>query len=141
MDYAHVSSKCLIYTIFGMSDGIMLIHPQIVIEIVKLVRRNLIEIHTKTTSEQSRDTKEAELYEFITGHQFALKLSTISNCYSKLDNLLKSEINSHNKNWKQRRKSLDELFHAKIDLEQEVNIITDTIIKEIPLHNVPNIEE
>jgi len=135
--------KTVTNSFFGMSDGIMLVHPQIVIEVVKLVRKNLIEIHTKASSEQSRDTKESKLYEFITGHQFALKLSVISNCYSKLDTLLKSEINSHNKNWKQRRKSLDELFHAKIDLEQEVNVITDTIIKEVkmPLDDMPKIEE
>jgi len=85
--------KTVTNSFFGVSDGIMLIHPKIVIEIVKLVRKNLIEIHTKATSEQNRDSKEAKLYEFITGYQFALKLSTISNCYSKLDTLLKSEIN------------------------------------------------
>jgi len=125
---------------FGVKDGVILVHPKIVIELVKLIRKNLIEIHTKKNSQENRDTKESQLYEFITGYQFALKLSTISNCYSNLDKLLTTEINSHNKNWKQRRKSLDELFRAKIDLEQEINVITDTTIKEMPLDSIPEIE-
>jgi len=47
--------KTVTNSFFGTSNGIMLIRPQIVIEIVKLVRENLIEIHTKVTSEQNRD--------------------------------------------------------------------------------------
>lgn len=130
-------------SLFGIKDGIFLVHPTVVIEVVKLVRSNLVEIHTKKNTQVNRDSKETELYEFITGHQFALKLSVISNCYSKLDELLKSEMNSHNRSWKQRRKSLDELFRAKIDLEQEINVITDTTIKEVkmPFDDVPEMEQ
>lgn len=130
-------------SLFGIKEGIFLVHPTVTIEIVKLVRENLIAIHTKNTSQENRDSKETKLYDFITGHQFALKLSVISNCYNKLDTLLKSEITSHNRNWKQRRKSLDELFRAKVDLEQEVSIITDKTIEEvkIPLEDVAKIED
>jgi len=129
-------------SLFGVKEGIFLVHPAVVIEVVKLIRGNLIEIHTKKNTQENRDSKESELYEFVTGHQFALKLSVISNCYSKLDELLKTEMNSHNRSWKQRRKALDELFRAKIDLEQEINVITDTTIKEIemPLDSVPDID-
>jgi hypothetical protein len=126
---------------YGVKDGIFLVHPLIVLEIVKLVRNNLIEIYTKKTTQQNKNSKESELYEFITGHQFALKLSVLSNCYSKLDELLKSEINSHNRNWKQRRKALDELFRSKIDIEQEINVITGTDIEEIKLNDVTEIEQ
>lgn len=126
---------------YGVKDGIFLVHPLIVLEIVKLVRNNLIEIYTKKTTQENKDSKESELYDFITGHQFALKLSVLSNCYSKLDELLKSEINSHNRSWKQRRKALDELFRSKIDIEQEINVITGTDIEEIEIKDMPEIEQ
>lgn len=126
---------------YGMKDSVFLVHPLIILEIVKLVRNNLIEIYAKKTTQQNKDSKESELYEFITGHQFALKLSVLSNCYSKLDELLKSEINSHNRSWKQRRKALDELFRSKIDIEQEINVITGVDIEEIKVNNVPEIDQ
>jgi len=128
-------------SLFGVKDGIFLVHPTVAMEVVKIVRGNLIEIHNKKTSQQNRDSKESELYDFITGHQFALKLSVISNCYNKLDELLKSEINSHNRSWKQRRKALDELFRSKIDIEQEINVITDKDIQEVLIEDVPELEQ
>lgn len=128
-----LSKKDTPNSFFGVKDGILLVHPAIIIEVVKLVRSNLIEIHTKRTTQESRDSKETELYEFITGHQFTLKLSVISNCYSKLDELLKSEMNSHARNWKQQRRVLDELFRTKIDIEQNINVITEKTIQEVQM--------
>lgn len=118
-------------SLVGTKDGILLVHPKIIGEVVKLLRENLISIHTKSSTEKNRDTKESELYNFITGHQFAMQLSVMSNCYHKLDKLLTTEMTSHTRSWKQRKKILEELLHAKINIEQEINVITDEDIKEI----------
>ena len=118
-------------SLVGTKDGILLVHPKIIGEVVKLLRENLISIHTKISTEMNRDTKETELYNFVTSHQFAMQLSVVSNCYHKLDKLLTTEMTSHTRSWKQRKKILDELLHAKINIEQEINVITDEDLKEI----------
>ena len=49
----------------------------------------------------------------------------------QLDKLLKTEMVSHTRNWKLRKKIFDELLHAKISIEQEINVITDETLDEI----------
>ena len=118
-------------SLVGTKDGILLVHPKIIVEVSKLLREHLIAIYTRNSTEVNRDTKEGELYNFVTSHKFAMQLSVISNCYYKLDKLLNTEMTSHTRNWKQRKKVLDELLHAKINVEQEVIVITGEDLEEI----------
>lgn len=117
----------------GSKDGILLVHPKIVVAVVTILRENLITLQTKTLTETNRGTKESQLYDFITGHQFAMQFSVISNCYNKLNKLLQTEQTSHTRSWKQRQKILEELFHTKIEIEQEIIVITGKDIAETKL--------
>jgi len=123
--------KNVINSYFGVQDNILLVHPKILIEIIKLLRENIISIYSQENTQTNRDTKEVQLYNFITSDDFATHLRELATCYSKLDQLLQTEITSHKKSWKLRKKVLDELFHTKIDIEQEISLITEEISVEV----------
>jgi hypothetical protein len=55
----------------GQKDGIKLIHPSIIIEVVRQIRQEIIKISNYAKSKIERESKEAEIYDFITSDNFS----------------------------------------------------------------------
>ena len=56
--------------LIGQKEGITLVHPDIVVPLVKLIRQGIIKISNYAKSKIEKESKEAELYDFITSDKF-----------------------------------------------------------------------
>ena len=61
-------------THIGTREGILLVHPKIVVEIGKLLRAFIIEMAKRTSSNKARNSKQAKLYEHLSGSEYARTL-------------------------------------------------------------------
>ena len=68
-------------------DGIILVHPSIVVEVSKRIREGMIEISKFSLGKEDRQEKQDKLYEYIMSQEFSLILKSLSDLNEKLYNL------------------------------------------------------
>ena len=56
--------------LIGQKEGIVLVHPVIVVEVVKQIRQAIIKLSNFAKSKIEKESKEAQLYDFITSDNF-----------------------------------------------------------------------
>ena len=119
--------------IYGLKEGIIIVNPRILIEVVTRCRDNIIEISKIKKGAKDRDAKEAKLFDYMISSEFSSLIKTVYETNEKMRKLQDQEIRLHQKLWKDRSKLRNELIHAYMDIESSVESITqkETVIKEI----------
>lgn len=95
-------------SLIGTREGILLVHPTMVVEIARLLRSFIIEIAKRTRSNEGRISKQAKLYDCLTSSGYARAITTISDLKSNLDDLQRKEEDYHKTTWNTRKESIDE---------------------------------
>jgi hypothetical protein len=127
-------------TLIGMREGIYLVHPTIVVEIGKLLRTFIIEMARQTSSNKGRTSKQAKLYDYLSGSGYARTLKMMRDAKSNLDDLQRKEEDYHKTTWNTRKKSIDEWFKIGEWNQQIINdIIQDQTCER--LEDEPNTRE
>lgn len=119
--------------IYGLKEGIIIVNPRILIEVVTRCRDNIIEISRIKKGAKDRDAKEAKLFDYMISSEFAHLIKTVYETNEKMRKLQDQEIRLHQKLWKDRSKLRNELIRAYMDIESSVESITqkETVVKEI----------
>ena len=89
--------------LIGQKDGITLVHPDIVVEIVKQIRQGIIKISNYAKSKIEKESKEAELYDFITSDNFLGLLEENQFVYDNLIEDQEKEEKEHQTRWKKKK--------------------------------------
>jgi hypothetical protein len=121
-----ITSKDSKNELIGKRDGIMLIHPNIAIEVAKLIRGFLIENSKLIRSKNGRESKQRKLYDYIMSAKYATKVKTIMHINSKLERLQSNEEGYHKKKWRERKKLIESWF----GVEEEDEYIINEIIQD-----------
>lgn len=111
-------------TLIGTREGILLVHPAIVVEIAKLLRSFIIESAKQTSGNKGRTSKQAKLYNHLTSPEYARTIRAIKDAKWSLDELQRREEDHHKTTWTTRRKVTDEVFKIA---ERNQQIINDII--------------
>jgi hypothetical protein len=112
-------------------DGVILANPARVVFIATIVRQHLIQLHTLRLSDIERETKTADLYEFIISDRCSQLLARID---ERADDLLEQqtkEIRWHENSWRKRGEALRAIQKAKADLENQINSIIGTSANDL----------
>ena len=119
--------------IYGLKEGIIIVNPRILIEVVTRCRDNIIEISRIKKGGKDRDAKEAKLFDYMISSEFSNLIKTVYETNEKMRKLQDQEIRLHQKLWKDRSKLRNELIRAYMDIESSVESITqkETVVKEI----------
>ena len=119
--------------IYGLKEGIIIVNPRILIEVVTRCRDNIIEISRIKKGAKDRDAKEAKLFDYMISSEFSNLIKTVYETNEKMRKLQDQEIRLHQKLWKDRSKLRNELIRAYMDIESSVESITqkETVVKEI----------
>ena len=110
--------------LLGEKDGIILVHPSIVVEVTKRIREGMIEISKLSLGKEDRQEKQDKLYEYIMSQEFSLVLKSLSDLNEKLFNLQSKEERDHQTLWKNRKSLQEELLKAYNELSSGIESIT-----------------
>jgi hypothetical protein len=112
--------------LIGQKEGITLVHPDIVVEIVKQIRHGIIKISNYAKSNMEKESKEAELYDFITSDNF---LGVIEENKFEYYHILKeqeTEEKDHQILWKKRKNRFKKIMDNINFLTHQIDMITTT---------------
>ena len=115
-------------TLIGTREGILLVHPSIVVEICKLLRSFIIEMAKHRRSNNGRASKQAKLYDHVTSAEYARAIKTAKAMKASLDEQQRREENYHKEMWRERKKFIEEWSRAD-EINQQ---IIDDIIQDKP---------
>jgi hypothetical protein len=120
--------------LLGEKDGIILVHPSIVVEVSKKIREGIIEISKLSLGKEDRQEKQDKLYQYIMSQEFSLVLKSLSELNEKLYNLQSKEERDHQTLWKNRKSLQEELLKAYNDLSSGIeSIIQDSVSSKLSL--------
>ena len=117
--------------LYGMRDGIILVHPSIVTEVTKQIRTAIIEISRLRLSSKDQESKQTQLYEYLTSSEFSRIMEDISAAYEALYKLQTKEEKDHQTLWKSRLHEIDRLVKLSNDYSSGIESITQTSLDEI----------
>lgn len=106
-------------------NGVIVANPARVVDLVQLLRRDIVRSHRLRLSTEDRTTKSAKLYELITSERFVQKLSTVDELAGELLKLDEKEIEEHNRVWEARGTKERAIQKANADLRIEIDSILE----------------
>ena len=104
-------------------DGVVIVNPARAVAIVRIIRRQMLLVHTLRLSKAERSNKMAELYDFITSERCAHLLGRIDTDSDALLELQAAEMRAHQNHWKREGTLVRSLQKAKAELDVEVQSI------------------
>ena len=104
-------------------DGVVIVNPARAVAIVRIIRRQMLLVHTLRLSKAERTNKMAELYDFITSERCAHLLGRIDTESDALLELQAAEVRAHQNHWKREGTLVRSLQKAKAELDVEVQSI------------------
>ena len=117
--------------LYGTRDGIILVHPSIVIEVTKQIRTAIIEISRLRLSTNDQASKQAQLYQYLTSSEFLRIMEDISAAHETLYKLQTKEEKDHQTLWKSRNHEVDKLVKLANDYGSGIESIIQTSLDEI----------
>ena len=117
--------------LYGTQDGIILVHPSIIVETTKQLRNSIIEISKLQLSTKDQESKQTQLYEYMIGSEFSRIMDNISTAHETLYKIQSKEEKEHQTLWKARRHEIDKLVRLSNDFSSGVESITQTSLDEI----------
>jgi len=116
---------------YGSKDGIILVHPSLVVEVAKQIRTAIMEIARLSKSKQDRNGKESKLYEYVISQEFSLLLEKIARTNEKLFLLQSKEEKDHQVLWNTRKDLVDFLVKSYNDVSSGIESIIGTGLTEL----------
>ena len=112
---ASKASKNYRTVLIGKREGVMLVHPKIVVGVAELIRNFIIENTRLINNHKGRTSKQISLYDYITGSARFRKIQEKMEKKLRLDELQRKEEAYIKKTWTERR----QLIQAWFELERE----------------------
>ena len=104
-------------------DGVMVVNPARVIELVRILRNALIRFHQVAKSNEERAEKRAKLYDFINSEQFRQKFGDATKLAADLIDIDVKEHDAHTKVWEKRNGVVKKMKSALGDIDDEISSI------------------
>ena len=86
-----------------------MVHPVIVVEVVKQIRQAIIKLSNFAKSKIEKESKEAQLYDFITSDNFVGLIEENQFQFDYILNLQEKEEKDHQMLWKQKKNYLEKI--------------------------------
>jgi len=120
----NISTKEIENGAIGEIDGVLHVHPRILVEVVTQIRSLIIENSRDMKNQKDRDSKEAQLYDYITSQEYVRLVEKVLEVYDKMNAMQISEEKGHQTLWKARKALHDHLSDIYKEISSGVNHIT-----------------
>jgi hypothetical protein len=105
-------------------DGVLLVHPNILIDLVRTIRTMIVKMSKISESMQGQEDKQEELYQYVTSEKFCRYFEKILEVHTKLSDLQTKEEKNHKSVWSNRKQLDDDLIDAYYNVSSEIERIT-----------------
>lgn len=109
--------------LYGEKEGILLVHPDIIVAVAWIIRKAIIEISKEATSKQDLETKQSKIYDYVRGREFNSQIESICEAHKKLFDLQDKERKDHETTWKKREELHKQLRDVHIRLRSGIDVI------------------
>ncbi len=109
--------------LYGEKDGVLLVHPSIVVEVANQIRNMVIKISKLSAGKQDQETKQSRIYDYVKSREFCTQIEMIYTVHTLMSKLQDDEEKDHEKFWKKRRKLVDQLRKGHLDISSEIDAI------------------
>jgi hypothetical protein len=109
-----------------LQDGVLIANPARIVALVELLRKQIVQMHSLRLSNDAREQKTIQLYEFITSERAVQLLDHIE---ARTDDMLELEVKekkAHDATWKRRGELVRSVQRARADFTAEIDRITGT---------------
>jgi hypothetical protein len=110
--------------LYGEIDGVLLVHPSIIIDVSHQLRKVIIKLSRISMSCKEEQNKQSRLYNFIKSPEFNTLLESISKIYETKVQIQYEEEKQHNTLWKKRKKLDEQLRSIYLDISAGIDSIT-----------------
>lgn len=104
-------------------NGVILAHPDVVTVVAGCIRDHIIQLHTVRASNELREEKTHELYNFMTSDRFTQLLASVNTNLGVLEKIDETEMTVHRNTWERRSKVIRGISKSYADLKFEVHRI------------------
>jgi hypothetical protein len=109
-----------------LQDGVIVANPARTVVLVHLLRRHILQVHALRLSNDARDQKTAQVYEFITSERCAQLLERIEVLAEDMLELEVEEKKKHDRMWRRRGELIRSVQRAHGEFSSEVERIIGT---------------
>jgi chromosome segregation ATPase len=126
----------------GNSEGVLLVHPDILVDLVRSIRTMIVKMSKISESMRDQDDKQEELYKYVTSEKFCRSFEKILEVHTKLSDLQSKEEKSHKSLWSTRKQLGDDLIDTYYNMSSEIERITQTPqSNDLPITNLEMADE
>ena len=138
---SNLPKKAVKNGLFGEREGILLCHPCLVVDVVKQIRRAIIEISKQSGSRKHREAKESKLYNYIRSHEFVGIVEKLHAIYQKLADMQDAEEKAHGRLWKERKKLQSQINDTYVGISNGIDCIIQETLPMQELMKMQAIQE
>jgi len=109
--------------LYGEKEGILLVHPDIIVAVAWIIRRTIIEISKEVTSKQDLKTKQSKIYDHVRSREFNSQIESICETHKRMFDLQEKERKDHETTWKKREELQKQLRDVHIRLRSGIDAI------------------
>jgi hypothetical protein len=106
-------------------DDVVVVSPQRVVDIARVVRRMVVEIHRASLTQEDQAVKSEELYDYLASTEFRQAFDAIASCSDQLTELLGSERKWHERTWAKRQSAYDDITRKTSAIDGRVRAIIE----------------
>ena len=104
-------------------DGIVVVRPGRLLDIVEIIRSGVIDIHRAGASARGQAQKTAELYAYVASDEFRQEFAAFARVTDELGKLLEKEQAAHARIWQRQRQCYDDVRTRAVGIQNRVRAI------------------
>lgn len=116
---------------FGIIDDVIIVHYNIYMGVIEMLRNNLINMYSIKASNINRIEKKDILFNYITEPGFFDKIKSMYNAYADMKSDLDLEKNSVRRSWNRRERKLEDIVDNINSVWAELSAITGLFQEQI----------
>jgi hypothetical protein len=106
-------------------DEIVVVAPQRVLAIAKIVRQMVVEIHRASLTKEDQVAKSGELYNYLASTEFRQMFDAVAGCSDQLTDLLGSEQKWHERMWAKRQSTYNDIGRKTSAIDGRIRAIIE----------------
>ena len=118
--------------LLGEVDGVIVVHPSIVVEVARTIREGIVKIARMDASQHDQDAKQSRLYQYIIGHEFTEVMKSLGVADREMDEIQTKEERDHKTLWDRRKAVVARQRKAYTDLSGGIEAIIESEVVPDP---------
>ena len=116
---------------FDLVEGVYVVSPQCIVPVATLLRKALLELAIARQSSAGRETKAAQIYQYLIGPRFRQRVQAIVEAFTCMQDDLSAERKVLQKQWAKREMQLERLMNSTVGMYGELQGIAGRSLEEI----------